>query len=697
MYCGGRIQLEYRMPKAFSHAELSLGLIDTKENKVRTIRNLAEVWSLGGSEATNWQKMSMTITTTQEVNALIFATWGASVDMESEMAIRELTIETAGTSDSFKWMNWPSVSKRISKSVPCRNPVQNIFPFGFWVDGGYIGHLQTAKKLKTYDEALEHALKDISNRGFNCVYFCNFPDPSTYLALISKLCAKYHLKYIPDFGTFNPKFADNPDWLKSTFISAMKYVKKYENDRNLLSWAFGEEYQPNQMDRLDLFHEMVNTFVPNKTVSVNHMMTETIRLSSLRQDVRVAMRDAYPFYCHPLAGPVSHEAQMNYMENELDNAWQVLPNGASLWYMAQAGSDYLPGTANDPQLYLMRPTPKTIRSQVWTGLAHGTTGFIFWLYAGSIAADPTKHSSGKVMAPQGILDDQWNPTDALFEASKLARSLIPFGSTLASLQRTQIELATDNRDLRAYLFSGKGNRAWVVVYNRSFEQSIGGKIRLPFTIIKPATDLVTNKKITVQIQDKRSSVFGVSISPAGGAVIDLGVLVPKLSSIPVWGENACVNGIPRPDLNLFKGANGKWSFRYSRDFQQQTQDWEADIAGTDMKLQNWNDPAKNDMNGLFGSSAVIQMGFPLSFTNIAAQIVVSNHADSKERTATLEYSMDGKNYLPLVTQIFGSGSRIEVMGQVKLKQAAFRIWLRVNISNPDPYIILKSLSCDISR
>jgi hypothetical protein len=449
------------------------------------------------------------------------------------------------------------------------------------------------------------------------------------------------------------------------------------------------------MDRVDVFKEMVNIFAPAKTVSLNHMMTETIRLSSMKQDVRVAMRDAYPFYCNPLCGPSSHEAQMNYMENELDNAWQVLPAGASLWYMCQAGSDWLT-TPNGPDQYLMRPTPMTIRSQVWTGLAHGTTGYIFWLYGGGIYDDPTKPPTGSYAVPQGILDEKWNPTEAFLEASKLARKLIPVGPTLASLQRTQIELATDHRDVRAYLFSGKGNHAWVVIYNRSFKQSIGAKIRLPFRLARSVKDLLTNTKIPVQNPDKQSTVFGVTIDPAGGAVVDLGVQVPKLSSTPVWGQNVYINGVPHPDLKISRSNAGMWNFHYSRDFQQQVNDWVTDITDTDMNLQNWNDPTKNDMNGLTGSRVVYKMGFPSLFNNIAARIIVANHTDSIERTASLEYSIDGINYIPLATQKFGAGAAIEVKGQVNLKEPVYRLWLRIGLSNTNPYIVLKSLSCDIS-
>jgi len=227
-------------------------------------------------------------------------------------------------------------------------------------------------------------------------------------------------------------------------------------------------------------------------------------------DIRIAIRDIYPWHGIPHIGPVTPETSIYYYEDDIDRCQQLLPQGASLWVCAQGHGEGGPVGKGG---HYRTPTIAQIRLQTWAALGHGAQGFEWFIY----------HSEGTPERAKfdGLRAFDGSASDRLVEIGKLARKLTPLGPIITKWRKVRIPTETDNRDVRAYMFAGPENELYIVVYNRSAEHSSVGKVRVPFNVGGHVKDIVSSIKLPAKTSGGKS-VFSVSFEPGEGSIFSLG-------------------------------------------------------------------------------------------------------------------------------------------------------------------------------
>lgn len=513
VYQGYTLNIRCRLSPKNSIVEIALGLADEKEiselsSKSDYPAKIAESWSLNGLNflgTQEWLNFSATITTDKKINTIAIVGFGLETNMKLE--ISDMTL----TRGEKTWFTWP-VSKKINQRKVERSPAQDYFPFGFYLPCDTLGNYMKATGTEDRSEAIEKIVMDIAARGCNYIYFINFGYED--FELFYKLSKKYGIKYTADFGPLNPKFND---W-EYAFRGAMNYIRQNVNNEHMLTWAFGEEYTMDKVDNLRLFHEVTHAIDPKKTVSIIHHMNKAAAVSFNRDDVRVAFRDAYPFYKLAQCGPVSYPAQINYYENELNTMWQNIPIGASVWSMPQACSDYW-STEQGIKPYLQIENREQIRIQAWAALGMGCSGIVYFYYGVPWNLD------GPPLAnrPDGVLDAKGRATFMLDEITELAAKLVPVGPIIARLEKTNMDLSSNHPELRAYLFRHiDDHKGYIIAYNRSITTEISGQIKVPFSIGASVYDIVNKKYLATE----NSALIPLQLRAGDGAIIFLDKLVP---------------------------------------------------------------------------------------------------------------------------------------------------------------------------
>ena len=422
---------------------------------------------------------------------------GLDVDVNTWMDVKSIKVFPA--QGELKWFAWPVKPHINKKQIPARSPLQDFFPFGVYIPIGNCNAV-AAREGKALWDWMDEVLADLKKRGMNFTATVNHGVAS--LDKLAELHQKHGMRFNPIPGQFDVKTYGIDEVLKGL----KREVPKYRHTGVIAGWGAGEEFSPLTIPKLAVLHEIVHAMDPQNTLVTIHNKTPDYEVAGKELDIRIAFRDIYPFFRLPYAGPVTFEACMNYYEDEIDKCQRLLPRGASLWVMPQAHGEWC----------FYTPTVAQIRLQAWSAIAHGAQGLAYFLY--------NSEGTPEKMAFDGLRALDGSPTDRLEEMTDLAGKLVPLGPVITRWQRSLIPAETDNRSIRAYLFTSPEGKVYAVVYNRNVEQSSKGKVRVPFVLGENVADLVIPKKISVEPKADKS-MFPVNFKPGEGSIISLGVNV----------------------------------------------------------------------------------------------------------------------------------------------------------------------------
>ncbi len=521
---GQTVEVTYQMQVPYKHIDMFMG--DKCDYPPRKqwgeiyknggmMPEFAEVQSLGGRPETTWLTERKTIYSDDEVNTLGFLSWGwhwawrdLAVDVNTWMKVKEIKILAAD--EDPEWYEWEAWEPICQKKIPRRSGIQDFFPFGVYISLGSMPAVAKREGKGGLWELMDDVLADLANRGINFTTIVNMSTGN--LEKLANMHKKYGLRMNPACGQFDLKHT-TMERIGEQFEAE---VLKYKDDDVIAGWGCGEEYPPAKMKRLIEAHNMVHRVAPDNTVVNVHNWMPDYGIAGKILDIRIAIRDIYPWHGIPHIGPATPETSTYYYESDLERCQQLLPQGASLWVCAQGHGEGGPVGKGG---FYRTPTLAQIRLQTWAALGHGVQGFEWFVYHS--AGTPQKAGFDGLRAFDGSANDR------LVELGRLARKLTPVGSIIAKWHKyREVPAETDNRDVRAYLFASPENELYMVVYNRSFQHPSASRVRVPFIVGREVEDIVSSVKYPV-VHEGGRSMFSMSLESGSGAIISLGQRIAK--------------------------------------------------------------------------------------------------------------------------------------------------------------------------
>ncbi len=518
---GQTVEVTYKMQVPFKHIDLFMGNNCAYPPRDQwkgiyedggMMPEFAEVLSLGNRPQTTLLTLRRTITSNDEINTLGFLSWGwrwawrdLALDVDTWMEVTE--IKVLPPDEDPNWFEWVLPEPINKRKIPKRSAIQDFFPFGVYISLGSMTRI-AQREGKGLWQLMDEILADLAKRGMNFTTMVNMG--SSDLEQMAEMHEKYGLKMNPACGQFDLKHT-NFERIKESFKEA---VLKFKGGDVIAGWGCGEEFPPAKMERLKPAHDFIHQWDPDNTVVNVHNWMPDYHIAYKLLDIRIAIRDIYPWHGIPHIGPATPESSIYYYEDDLDRCQQLLPQGASLWVCAQGHGEGGPVGKGG---HYRTPTLAQIRLQTWAALGHGVQGFEWFVY----------HSEGTPERAgfDGLRAFDGSATDRLVELGKLAKKLVPLGSIIAKWRKVRIPVDTDNRDIRAYMFASPDDELYMVVYNRSAKHPSAGRVRVPFTVGRDAKDLVNATKLAVTASGAKS-IFSVSFSLGTGTIISLGRKVP---------------------------------------------------------------------------------------------------------------------------------------------------------------------------
>jgi len=678
---GQTLEITYRMEVPRKHVDLFLGRNCARRNHGEPLPEFAEVLSLGGLESTGWQTRKLTITSPEEIDTLGFLSWGWPVDRGTWMTVARIRAHAAP--DASEWFVWRVPAHENDKSVPERHPLQDFFPFGVYLPVEFGAACAKAEGLKDRWEWYDVALADIKARGMNFVCAVNIDVGE--LDKFAQLHAKHGLRLNPQVCQFD---------VKSMGAQALKpfvrTVAKYRGNPVIAGWAVGEEFRPDKAMLVDLPHEIVHAVDPTNTLVTVHNNTGAFRVVGRNCDVRIAIRDIYPFYGDVRNGPTTFEASMNYYEDDLNKNQCLLPKGASLWVIAQAYDSFYDVHGNGVKIELARqPTPAEVKLQTWAALAIGAQGVAFYLYPSNVPDKP-----GERALQRSLRTYDGKPTPQLEAVTELARKLTPLGSVITRWQRTRLPAATDHRALRAYLFRGGNGVPYLVAYNRGVESPASGRVRIPFTCPTVA-DLVSGETLEVA-HHGQATVFPLALQPGEGTILRLSGVMPEPAAQLDTVDEPHVSGRPRPDLPLTALPDGRSLFSYKANLQKTRGVPDGDSLPGSVAFHDWQDYGRIYMNGVYGRQLNYSFSMPGEVTKLTASGLFANHADNVQRSYRILYSLDGKAFETLGQTTMGGSGGTVVSGTASLPKQTRKVWVSYALPARNHAVVLKELSVELT-
>ena len=203
---------------------------------------------------------------------------------------------------------------------------------------------------------MDDVLADLAKRGMNFTTVVNMGSPN--IERMANLHKKYGLRMNPACGQFDLKHTEIGR-IKESFS---KEILKYKDDDVIAGWGCGEEFSPSRMEVLKPAHDLVHQLDPDNTVVNVHNWMPDYGIAGEILDIRIAIRDIYPWHGIPHIGPATPETSIHYYEDDIDRCQQLLPWGCSLWICAQGQGEGGPVGKGG---HYVTPSLAQIRIQTW--------------------------------------------------------------------------------------------------------------------------------------------------------------------------------------------------------------------------------------------------------------------------------------------------------------------------------------------
>lgn len=298
--------------------------------------------------------------------------------------------------------------------------MSHFFPIIMWLEAApdHMGFDEN-----TASEFFDKSFADIASLNCNTVRPSNLPLP--YVDQLMASTAKYGLKVILDPGWGYNLIQLTPDAILKNWDSLKARIKEevidpYAGYENLLGYAVFDEPPPEKAEQWKLTVKMFNQLDPVHTDYT--VFNKPDILEDMVNDSALPLANCvYNNYPHQKRVP------LNTMGTSLKYGWF---NRYKLYYTACKGKPLLPQIStvavfknDNPWRW---PTPTEFRTTVYTSLAAGAKGIMFFAYMD--APDP-----GGML--ECLVDSKWKPRQPLYNTVKsVAAELKELAPLLKDLQ-----------------------------------------------------------------------------------------------------------------------------------------------------------------------------------------------------------------------------------------------------------------------
>lgn len=362
----------------------------------------------------------------------------------------------------------PALRSSVLRNYPAANAV---FPFGVisTVNGG--DRVNATYFGQSTAERLENDLLDLKTHYLDTIV--NFCDDDEVDARL-KLMDTYGL-YLVETGFSNADFRTLPEQ-----APAIGKIKSARAAKRLLAW-YGKDEPSDAQAYLDNKLK-VNAIDPDHPY-VSALCDPTI-IRELGPHLEIAMID--PYLVRP--GPVTAAPMLNIMEN-IRQARQFV-GGKRVWLIAQSFSLR---HSNTPALRY--PTPEEARFGVYSALAAGAKGILFFIYN-----DTVSYLDGIIRGEEfdDTLVDPWgNDNPTYREIARLGKTLLPVLPLLAGAEEipeTTISLEYPRDQLIAGTFATRYGTL-VLLANQDLQAPFKGEITMTAPKDENVYDLIRLKQV----------------------------------------------------------------------------------------------------------------------------------------------------------------------------------------------------------
>ncbi|MFA9480066.1 hypothetical protein ACERK3_17465 [Phycisphaerales bacterium AB-hyl4] len=368
--------------------------------------------------------------------------------------------------------------------------MDEIFPFGVITTVG-AGNVVNGRFFdQSREERVAHDLLDIRRHHFNV--WSNFVDNRDVDAHL-EVTGKYDLKLI-ETAYSNDNKAEMPD-----DHPVIESIRSREGDDRLLAWYGKDEptdtraYIENKMrvNQEDPTRPYVSAFANPHIVQTLGPYVEFLIID--------------PYVLEP--GVDGAAALMN-VTRDIEQARTVAPD-ARTWVIPQAYS-----RRRGRSVTLREPVPEEIRMSVFSGLASGARGFIFFLYNDTVTYLDGTHRSEEF--DHTMVDPWGNALPMHTEAGNLAKALIPVMPEVLQHgeQTTDLEEIGIRLEGRALVDVTTGERGdFLILANRHIDRRLAATLQAADPGKGNFYDLLSLERIDTDGQ------ANVNLAEGGGVIL----------------------------------------------------------------------------------------------------------------------------------------------------------------------------------
>jgi len=404
------------------------------------------------------------------------------------------------------------------------------FPIGVYfvrgqkpiIDEGGNVDFRSDPKQAGIDYSREFA--DLANEGFNSAVISINPIAfgdhfESVIAELLSAAENNNIKLLLPLEHLQSLLAEMRDDISNSDIAqalCQDYISYFANSKAVLAFIIYDEPSPGDtvnVEQLGQARAYLESHYPDKIVLSSWADVDNMAELQEGMQSKVLFMDIYPISEDSAIGDFSDawprgnaedgsfalgEDQPSYFEY-LDMAREAAPN-LPQWLIIQA---FEPIPPEHPH-YWRLPTPKEMRLEVFSGLAHGAKGIFYFLYQ----SESWVH---------GLRDANYKKTPLLDEAMQINEKLRAMSETLLGLERDQVNKVGVNQG-EAFSFSSANNEHYIFVVNTDVESETLLEITLPtsWQNSKTLEDVYNHEVFTIT-----ANIAKIRLEPGDGRLLKL--------------------------------------------------------------------------------------------------------------------------------------------------------------------------------
>jgi hypothetical protein len=299
-----------------------------------------------------------------------------------------------------------------------------------------------------------------------------------------------------------------------TYDLVKENIDALKNNKNsILGYYMADEPPVCAADNLALVNRFYKSFDSDIPALSCFLGLPAIKLLCQKVKPSVLLIDVYPLREDSPVGDLKmrghHLPEMD-MTEYIDKARDCLP-GRPLWVAVQAF-----GSAMNGKPHFRLPEPVEIRAMVYSAIAHGAKGIIYFLYESKKAGAKKGESLIGLIGPDGKATPNWK------EVGRINKELNFLSPLLLNLNiRKNIASASENADVQT--FCDSENNIYLILVNRDVTAAKEISVKIENEKLggfSQIIEFVGKNKISHNLQDNHI-VFKALLDPGDGKVFQL--------------------------------------------------------------------------------------------------------------------------------------------------------------------------------